>query len=93
MTFEAFCDKYCINLQLTSTYIPESSGAPERGVGLVNAIMKKIKEEGPCFEEALAAFKNIRNESGFSKNQLLSLRNWRDPNVRVCWRSRWWRRW
>ena len=64
MAFKAFCDEYCIDLQLTSSYNPKSSGATERGVGLVKAIMKKTEEEGSCLEEALAAFKNLRNESG-----------------------------
>ena len=47
----------------------------------MKAIMKKTKEEGLCFEEALAAFKNTRNKSGFSPNQLFFLRNWRDPSL------------
>ena len=41
----------------------------------------KTKEEGLCKEEALAAFKNTRNEDGLSPNQLLFLRNWRDPSL------------
>ena len=56
MAFKTFCKDYCIDLQLTSTYNPENLGAAERGVGLVKNMMKKTKEEGSCFEEALAAF-------------------------------------
>ena len=43
--------------------------------------MKKTEEEGRCFEEALAVFRNTRNESGYSPNQLFFLRNWRDHNL------------
>ena len=45
MAFKAFCDDYCINLQLTSTYNPKSLGAAERVVGLVKNIMKKNGED------------------------------------------------
>ena len=61
--------KYFIDLQITSPYNSESSGAAERDVGL----LKKNKEEGLCFEEVLAAFKNTRSESGFSPHQLFFL--------------------
>ena len=50
MAFKAFCNEYCIDLQLTSPYNPESLGAAERGVGLVKAIMWKTEEKGSCFE-------------------------------------------
>ena len=43
--FHEFCDEYCIQLNLTSPYNPESSGAGERGVGLIKTIMKKTEEE------------------------------------------------
>ena len=43
--------------------------------------MKKTEEQGTCFEEALAVFRNTRNESGYSPNQLFFLRNWRDHNL------------
>ena len=79
--FKDFCKEYCIRLDLTSPYNPESSGAAERGVGLIKLIMKKTEEEGTCFEEALAVFRNTRNESGYSPNQLFFLRNWRDHNL------------
>ena len=46
MGFKAFCNEYCIDLQVTSPYNPESLGAAERGVGLVKVIMKKAEEEG-----------------------------------------------
>ena len=38
-------------------------------VGLIKQTMKKTKEEGSCFEEALAAFMNTRNKSSYSLNQ------------------------
>ena len=44
--YKEFCDEYGITLNLTSPYNPESSGAPERGVGLVKKIMKKTEEKG-----------------------------------------------
>ena len=44
---------------------------------MVKEIMRKIKEERSSFEEPLAVFRNTRNESGYSPNQL---RNWSDPN-------------
>jgi hypothetical protein len=47
-------------------------------VALVKEIMRKIKEERSSFEEPLAVFRNTRNESGYSPNQL---RNWSDPNT------------
>ena len=56
-------------------------GATERGVGLIKAILRMTEEEGSCFKEALAVFRNIRNESGYSPNQLFFLRNWRDHNL------------
>ena len=43
--FKEFCDKYCIWLELTSPYNPESSGAAECGAGLIKQTMKKTKEE------------------------------------------------
>ena len=43
--------------------------------------MKKTEEEGTCAEEAMSVFRNTRNESGYSPNQLFFLRNWRDPNL------------
>ena len=43
--------------------------------------MQKTEEEGSCFEESLAVFRNTRNESGYSPNQLFFLRNWWDPNL------------
>ena len=79
--FKEFCDEYKIRLDLTSPYNPESSGAAERGMGLIKQIMKKMEEEGSCMEEALAVFRNTRNESGYSPNQLFFLRNWRDHKL------------
>ena len=55
--FKEFCDGYCIELNLTSPYNPESSGAAECGVGLIKTIMKKTEEERLCFEEALTVFR------------------------------------
>ena len=81
MEFKEFCNEYKIQLDLTSPYNPESSGAAERGVGLIKQLMKKTEEEGLCLEEALAVFRNTRNESGYSPNQLFFLRNWRDHNL------------
>ena len=43
--------------------------------------MKKIEEDGTCFEEALAVFRNTRNESSYSPNKLFFLRNWQDHNL------------
>ena len=62
--FMKLCNEYCIRLDLTSPYNPESSGAAERGVGLIKQIMKKTEEEGSYFEEALTVFRNTRMESG-----------------------------
>ena len=60
----------------------ESLGAPERGVCLIKTIMCKEEElEVSYFEEALAVFRNTRNESGYSPKQLFFLRNWRDHNL------------
>ena len=81
VTFKAYCNKNCIDLQLTYTYNPKSFGAAKRGVVLVKHIMKKTEEEGSFFKEALAASKNTRNVSGFSPNQLFFLRNWPDPSL------------
>ena len=64
-----------MELNLTSPYNPESSGAAERWLGLIKAIMRKTEEEGSCFEKALAVFRNTRNENGYSPNQLFFLRN------------------
>ena len=50
--FKEFCDKYCIELILTSPYNPENLGAAERGVSLIKAIMPKTEQKGSCFEEA-----------------------------------------
>ena len=61
MGFKEFCDKYGIQLKLTSPYNLESSGAAERGVGLVKNIMKKTEEDGSCMEEAMSVFRNTRN--------------------------------
>ena len=79
--FMEFCDEYKIRLDLTSPYNLESSGAAERGVVLIKQIMKKMEEEGLCMEEALAVFRNTRNNSGYSPNQLFFLRNWQDHNL------------
>ena len=79
--FRDFCDEYSMELHLCAPYNPYSSRATEREVGLVKAIMKRTDEEGSNFEEASAAFKNTRNESSFSPNQLFFLRNWRDPKL------------
>ena len=68
-------------MELTAPYNPESFGAAERGVGLIKMIMKKTQEEGSDMEEALAVFRNTRNESRYSPNQLFFLRNWRDPKL------------
>ena len=38
-------------------------------------IMRKTEEERSDFEEAMAVFRNTRNESGYSPNQLFFLRN------------------
>ena len=43
--------------------------------------MKKTEEEGSCMEEAMSVFRNTRNESGYSPNQLFFLRNWRDHHL------------
>ena len=59
--FKEICNKYCIRLDFTSLYNPSSSRVTERGVGLIKQIMKKTEEEGSCFKEALAAFRNTRN--------------------------------
>ena len=79
--FKEFCDEYKIKLDLTSPYNPETSGAAERGVGLIKMIMKKTETEGSDREEALAVFRNTRNESWYSPNQLFFLRNWRDAKL------------
>ena len=79
--FKELCDKYCIGLELTSPYNTESSGAAERGAGLIKLTMKKTKEEGSYFEEALAVFMDTWNKSSYSLNQLFFLRNWRDHNL------------
>ena len=50
-------------------------------MGLIKQIMKKTEEEGSDKEDALAVFRNTRNESGYSPIQLFSLRNWRDHNL------------
>ena len=76
--FQEFCDEYCIRLNLTSPYNQESHGATERKIGMIKTIIKKTEEEGLCFEEALAVFRNTRNESSYSPNQLFFLRKWQD---------------
>ena len=48
---------------------------------MLKNIMKKTEEEGSCFKEALATFKNTRNKCGFSSNQLFFLKNWRDQSL------------
>ena len=70
--FREFRDEYKIRLDLNAPCNPESSGAAERGVDLI----KKTEEEGSNIEEALAVFRNTRNESGYSPNQLFFLCNW-----------------
>ena len=45
--FREFCEEYGIKLDLTAPYNPESSGAAERGVGLVKKIMQKTQPDGP----------------------------------------------
>ena len=50
-------------------------------VGLIKQTMKKTKEEGSCFKEALAVFIDTWNKSSYSLNQLFFLRNWRDHNL------------
>ena len=79
--FREFCNEYKIRLDLTAPYNPESSGAAERGVGSIKQIMKKTGLEGADMEEALAVFRNTRNESWYNPNQLFFLRNWRDPSL------------
>ena len=79
--FKEFNDEYKIKLDLTSPYNPESSGAAEHGVGLIKMIKKKTETEGLDMEEALVVFRNTRNESGYSPNELFFLRNWRDPKL------------
>ena len=93
--FKEFCDEYGIKLNLTSPYNPESSGAAERGVGLIKKIMKKTEEEGSCMEEAMSVFRNTRNESGYSPNQLFFLiicatTTCRTYDPSQAWRG-WWR--
>ena len=48
---------------------------------MVKQIMQKTEEEGSCMEEAMLVFRNTRNDSGYSPNQLFFLRNWRDHNL------------
>ena len=79
--FREFCDEYNIRLDLTAPYDPKSSGAAERGEGLIKQIMMKMEEEWSDKEEALAFFRNTRNESGYSPNQLFFLCNWREHNL------------
>ena len=67
-TGSEFCDEYCIQLDLTSSYNPESSRAAGRRIGLIKQIMKKTEEEGSCFKEALVVFRKKRNESAYSPN-------------------------
>ena len=76
--FQEFCNEYCIQLNLTTSYNPESSGAAEREIGLIKTIIKKTEEEGLCFEESLAVFRNTSNERGYSLNQMFFLRIWQD---------------
>ena len=70
-----FCDEYKIRLDLITRYNPDSLGASECGVGLIKIFMRKTEEEGLDMEEALAVFRNTRNESGYSPNQLFFLHN------------------
>ena len=58
---KGICKSYCIGLILTAPYPLRSSGEAERGVDLINEIMKRTEDEGTSFKEAFAAFKNARN--------------------------------
>ena len=75
------CNEFSIQLNLCAPYNPKSLGAAERVIKLVMAIMKRADEDGSNFEEAFAAFKNTRDKSGYSPNQLFFLRNCRDPKL------------
>ena len=50
-------------------------------MGLVKKIMKKTEEEGSRMEEAMSVFRNTRNESGYSPNQIFFLTNWRGHHL------------
>jgi len=74
-------------LNLTAPYCPISSGAAERSIGVLKAILKKVDQEGSCFETALAAYKTTRTESGYSPAQLFFLRNVRTARSPSLWQE------
>ena len=47
--FMEFCNDFCTRLNLTAPYPPQRSGAAERGVGMVKAIMKRTELENTNF--------------------------------------------
>ena len=55
VAFKKFCDDSCIGLNLTAPYHPKSSGAAERGIGLIKALVKKNGDVGNNYEEAFEA--------------------------------------
>ena len=50
-------------------------------MGILKGLLKRAGTEGSCFDTIFAAYKNTRNETGFSPSQLFFLRNVRDPRL------------
>ena len=43
--FAVFFQEWCINLNLTASYCPTSSGSAERGVGILKELLRKTESE------------------------------------------------
>ncbi len=81
--FSIFCRSNGIEHQVSSPYNPQSNGLAEAGVKQVKYLLKKCAKDDTSVSEALAAYRNMPREDGFSPSQLMNGRRMRSAALPV----------
>jgi hypothetical protein len=69
--FDSFCSSKKIHHELTSPHNPQANGLAESAVKNAKHLLIKCKQEKEDYQNALASFRNLPRQDGFSPAQLL----------------------
>ena len=68
--FSSFCRTYGIKHELSSAYNPESNGLAESAVKSMKSLVSRCSRAGQPLPQAIAAWRNMAREDGYSPAQL-----------------------
>ena len=68
--FSDFCSNYGIKHELSSAYNPESNGLAESAVKSMKSLVSRCSRAGQPLHQAIAAWRNMAREDGYSPAQL-----------------------